>query len=241
MALLATEDLHSYYDDSHVLQGIDLAVEPGQVLSLLGRNGAGKTTLLKSIMGIVPPRRGRVLVAGKDVTGAPPYVIARAGLGYVPETRGIFPSLSVDENLSLAARPGGTWTVARVWEAFPALAQRRRAGGSQLSGGEQQMLSIARALVTAPRVLVLDEPTEGLAPVIVQAIEAMLQNLKREGHTILLVEQNLGFATRLADQILIMGKGRIRWRGDPAAFESAEVIRQTWLGVSEVGRDPRAE
>jgi branched-chain amino acid transport system ATP-binding protein len=236
MALLATEDLHSYYDDSHVLQGIDLAVEAGQVLSLLGRNGAGKTTLLKSIMGIVPPRRGRVRVDGVDLTGARPYAVARAGLGYVPETRGIFPSLSVEENLTLAARPGGAWTVARVWDAFPALAQRRRAGGSQLSGGEQQMLSIARALVTAPRVLLLDEPTEGLAPVIVQAIEAMLQQLKREGHTILLVEQNLGFATRLADQILVMGKGRIRWRGDPVAFAAAEDVQHTWLGVSEAGK-----
>jgi branched-chain amino acid transport system ATP-binding protein len=240
MALLATEDLHSYYDDSHVLQGIDLAVEAGQVLSLLGRNGAGKTTLLKSIMGIVPPRRGRVLVDGVELTGAPPYVIARAGLGYVPETRGIFPSLSVEENLSLAARPGGRWTVARVWEAFPALAARRRAGGSQLSGGEQQMLSIARALVTAPRVLVLDEPTEGLAPVIVQAIEAMLGQLKREGNTILLVEQNLGFATRLADQILVMGKGRIRWRGNASAFTAAEDLQHSWLGVAgrPAGRSP---
>ncbi len=238
MALLATEDLHSYYDRSHVLQGIDLSVEAGQVLSLLGRNGAGKTTLLKSIMGIVPPRRGRVLVGGVDLTGAPPYVRARAGLGYVPETRGIFPSLSVEENLTLAARAGGAWTVARVWDAFPALAERRRVGGMQLSGGEQQMLSIARALVTAPRVLVLDEPTEGLAPVIVQAIEAMLGQLKREGHTILLVEQNLGFATRLADQILVMGKGRIRWRGDAAAFTAAEDVQHTWLGVAGiVGRE----
>jgi branched-chain amino acid transport system ATP-binding protein len=235
MAALATEDLHSYYDSSHVLQGIDLAVEAGQVLSLLGRNGAGKTTLLKSIMGIVPPRRGRVLVGGADVTGAPPHVIARAGLGYVPETRGIFPSLSVEENLTLAARPGGAWTVARVWQAFPALAERRHAGGSQLSGGEQQMLSIARALVTAPRVLLLDEPTEGLAPVIVAAIEDMILQLKREGHTILLVEQNLGVATRLADQILIIGKGRIRWRGDPVGLAAAEDVLHTWLGVSGLG------
>lgn len=235
MALLAVEDLHSYYDRSHVLQGIDFAVEAGQVLSLLGRNGAGKTTLLKSIMGIVSPRQGCVRVDGTDVTGAPPYVIARAGLGYVPETRGIFPSLSVEENLTLAARPGGAWTVARVWEAFPALAARRRAGGLQLSGGEQQMLSIARALVTAPRVLLLDEPTEGLAPVIVEAIEAMLLQLKCEGHTILLVEQNLGFATRLADQILVMGKGRIRWRGDTAGFAAAEDEQGIWLGVSGLG------
>jgi branched-chain amino acid transport system ATP-binding protein len=231
MALLAVDDLHSYYDRSHVLQGIDLAVEAGQVLSLLGRNGAGKTTLLKSIMGIVPPRQGRVRIDGVDLTGAPPYALARAGLGYVPETRGIFPSLSVEENLTLAARSGGAWTVARVWETFPALAARRRVGGTQLSGGEQQMLSIARALVTAPRVLLLDEPTEGLAPVIVEAIEAMLGQLKREGHTILLVEQNLGFARRLADQILVMGKGRIRWRGAAAAFAAAEDVQHTWLGV----------
>jgi branched-chain amino acid transport system ATP-binding protein len=229
-ALLAVEDLHSYYDQSHVLQGISLAVAAGRVVSLLGRNGAGKTTLLKSIMGIVPPRRGRVLIDGVDLTGAPPYRIARAGLGYVPETRGIFPSLSVEENLRLAARPGA-WTLERVWQTFPALAERRRAGGGQLSGGEQQMLSIARALMTAPRILALDEPTEGLAPVVIDAIEAVLTRLKADGNTILLVEQNLGFATRFADEILVIGKGRVRWRGSAAAFAAADEVKHVWLGI----------
>jgi branched-chain amino acid transport system ATP-binding protein len=229
-ARLVVEDLHSYYDQSHVLQGVDLSVEAGQVVSLLGRNGAGKTTLLKSIMGIVPPRRGRVVIDGVDLAGAVPYRVARAGLGYVPETRGIFPSLSVTENLTLAARPG-PWTLDRVWQDFPSLAERRDAGGGQLSGGEQQMLSIARALMTAPRLLMLDEPTEGLAPVVVDAIERILVALKQDGLTILLVEQNLGFATRLADAVLVLGKGRVRWRGDAASFAAAEEIKHTWLGI----------
>jgi len=231
MALLATEDLHSYYDRSHVLQGIDLSVEAGQVLSLLGRNGAGKTTLLKSIMGIVPPRRGRVLVDGVDLTGAPPYVRARAGLGYVPETRGIFPSLSVEENLTLAARAGGAWTVARVWDAFPALAERRRVGGMQLSGGEQQMLSIARALVTAPRVLVLDEPTEGLAPVIVQQIGRTIREIKQRGFTVLLVEQNFRFAATVADRHYVMEHGRVIDMIPNAELESRMDQLHEYLGV----------
>jgi len=230
-APLAVEGLHSYYDASHVLQGIDVTIGTRRVVGLLGRNGAGKTTLLKSIMGIVTPRRGRVLIDGADLAGAPPHRIARAGLGYVPETRGIFPSLTVEENLILAARPGAPWTLERVWHGFPALAARRRAGGGQLSGGEQQMLSIARALMTGPRVLLLDEPTEGLAPLVIEAIERILTSLKEDGNTILLVEQNLGFATRLADEILVLGKGRVRWRGDRSAFDAAGDVQHTWLGV----------
>jgi branched-chain amino acid transport system ATP-binding protein len=230
-AALAVEGLHSYYDASHVLQGVDLTVGVGRVVGLLGRNGAGKTTLLKSIMGIVAPRHGRVLIDGTDLAGAPPHRIARAGLGYVPETRGIFPSLAVEENLMLAARRGAPWTLERVWQSFPALAARRHAGGGQLSGGEQQMLSIARALMTGPRVLLLDEPTEGLAPLMIEAIERILTSLKEDGNTILLVEQNLGFATRLADEILVLGKGRVRWHGDSSAFAVAADAQHRWLGV----------
>jgi len=230
-ALLAVEDLHSYYDASHVLQGIDLTVEAGRVVAVLGRNGAGKTTLLKSIMGIVPPRRGRVRIGDTELAGAPPHRIARAGLGYVPETRGIFPSLAVVENLTLAARPGAAWTLERVWHNFPALAARRHAGGGALSGGEQQQLAIARALMTGPRVLLLDEPTEGLAPLAIEAIERILVELKADGATILLVEQNLAVATRLADDIVVLGKGRIRWRGDARAFAAAEAVKHSWLGI----------
>jgi branched-chain amino acid transport system ATP-binding protein len=180
-------------------------------------------------MGIVPPRRGRVRLGGRDLTGAPPHEAARAGLGYVPETRGIFPSLSVEENLTLAARGAG-WTLGRVYELFPRLAERRRSGGAQLSGGEQQMLSIARALLTNPAVLLLDEPTEGLAPVVVDEIERVLRSLKDEGLAILLVEQRLDFALAFADEVLVIGKGQARWRGAPAAFAEAEEVRRQWLG-----------
>jgi branched-chain amino acid transport system ATP-binding protein len=226
---LVVEDLHAHYGESHVVQGLSFALPPGRVLSLLGRNGAGKTTTLKSVMGIVPPRRGRVRLGGRDLTGAPPHEAARAGLGYVPETRGIFPSLSVEENLTLAARGAG-WTLGRVYELFPRLAERRRSGGALLSGGEQQMLSIARALLTNPAVLLLDEPTEGLAPVVVDEIERVLRRLKGEGMAILLVEQRLDFALAFADEVLVIGKGQARWRGAPAAFAEAEEVRRQWLG-----------
>jgi branched-chain amino acid transport system ATP-binding protein len=234
MPLLQLDGVNSYYGDSHILHGVSLAVAPGRVLTLLGRNGAGKTTLLKSVIGIVRPRSGRIVFAGSDITAQSSYRIARGGIGYVPETRGIFPSLSVLENLTLAARgstvPNG-WTLDRVYTLFPRLAERRASGGATLSGGEQQMLSMARALLTNPRLLLLDEPTEGLAPLIVAEIETVLTRLKGEGLTILLVEQNLGFALAFADEIAVLGKGQIRWNGTPSAFAAAEDIKHTWLGL----------
>ncbi len=232
--LLQLDDVNSYYGDSHILHGVSLAVAPGRVLTLLGRNGAGKTTTLKSIIGIVRPRTGRIVFAGNDMTGQSSYRIARSGIGYVPETRGIFPSLSVLENLTLAARRAPTangWTLERVYALFPRLAERRASGGATLSGGEQQMLSMARALLTNPRLLLLDEPTEGLAPLIVAEIEAVLARLKGEGLAILLVEQNLGFALAFADEIAVLGKGQIRWNGTPAEFATAEAVKHSWLGL----------
>jgi branched-chain amino acid transport system ATP-binding protein len=233
-SLLLLEDVHSYYGDSHILHGVSFAVAPGRVLTLLGRNGAGKTTTLKSIIGIVRPRTGRIVFAGDDTTGQASYRIARRGIGYVPETRGIFPSLSVLENLTLAARRSSMangWTLERVYALFPRLAERRASGGATLSGGEQQMLSMARALLTNPRLLLLDEPTEGLAPLIVAEIETALTRLKAEGLSILLVEQKLDFALAFADEIAILGKGQIRWTGNPAEFATADDVKHAWLGL----------
>jgi len=234
MPLLRIEDVNSYYGDSHILHGVSLALPPGRVLTLLGRNGAGKTTLLKSIIGIVRPRTGRIVFAGCDMAGQSSYRIARSGIGYVPETRGIFPSLTVLENLTLAARRSPRadgWTLERVFSLFPRLAERRASGGATLSGGEQQMLSMARALLTNPRLLLLDEPTEGLAPLVVAEIETVLARLKSEGLAILLVEQNLAFALAFADEIAVLGKGQIRWNGTPAGFAAAEAVKHSWLGL----------
>jgi len=233
-ALLRVEELHTYYGDSHILQGVSLAVAPGQVVALLGRNGAGKTTVLRSIMRMVTPRCGRVVFDGRPLDKLTTFQIARAGLAFVQETRAIFPSLSVEENLSIAARgdgPSARWTVERLFASFPALSERRSIGGTQLSGGEQQMLAIARALVGNPRLLLLDEPSEGLAPLIVAQIETLLQSLKREGMTMLLVEQNFALATSVADHVVVLGKGRVRWSGTSAELRGSAAIRQTWLGV----------
>jgi branched-chain amino acid transport system ATP-binding protein len=232
--LLQLDGVHSYYGDSHILHGISLDVPPGRVLTLLGRNGAGKTTLLKSVIGIVKPCAGSILFAGAEMVGLPSHRIARSGIGYVPETRGIFPSLSVLENLTLAARrPADAegWTLDRIYALFPRLAERHASGGATLSGGEQQMLSMARALLTNPRLLLLDEPTEGLAPLVVAEIEIVLARLKGEGLAILLVEQNLSFALAFADEIAVLGKGQIRWTGSPRDFENADTIRHAWLGL----------
>ena len=232
--LLAVEDVHTYYGESHVLQGVSFAVPKGSVVALLGRNGAGKTTTLRSIMRLTPPKRGVVSFAGLTLTGLAPYRVARAGIALVHETRGIFPSLSVRENLTIAARGaanGAGWTLDRVFATFPRLGERQHNGGSQLSGGEQQMLAIARALLTNPQLLLLDEPAEGLAPIIVEEIWRILATLKAEGTTMLLVEQNFALATALADHNLVLGKGLIRWQGASAALRADDEIKRTWLGV----------
>lgn len=228
--LLALDAVDAYYDRSHVLQSLSMEVESGAVVALLGRNGAGKSTTLKTVMGIVPARNGRIRFDGTDITELATHRVASLGIAYVPEDRGVFASLTVHEHLTLANVRDG-WPPGRIYEAFPRLAERRDHRGTQLSGGEQQMLSIARALTLAPRLLILDEPTEGLAPVIVEEIAAIAERLKADGLTMLLVEQNYPFAARIADRAYVLGKGRIRWDGAPAELDAAEEIKHTWLGI----------
>lgn len=229
--MLTLEGLNGYYGQSHILQGVDLTVPEGKVVGLLGRNGAGKTTTLKAIMGVVQ-RQGSIRWQDQEISGLAPHLIARLGIAYMPETRGIFPSLSVQENLSLiAGRRPGSFTLERIFELFPRLAERRNNGGTQLSGGEQQMLAIARALLWNPALLLLDEPTEGLAPIIVAEIQEHLHHLKESGMTVLLVEQNFRFATDLADEVYVLGRGKVRWQGSSAALRAESDVQHRWLGV----------
>jgi branched-chain amino acid transport system ATP-binding protein len=233
-ALLQVDDIHTYLGDSYIIQGVSLAVPAGKVAALLGRNGAGKTTTLRSIMRMARPRRGRVTFDGNDISTLATFQIARARIAFVQETRAIFPSLTVEENLGIAARPaanGDGWTMERIFDDFPQLAARRRNGGTQLSGGEQQMLAMARALVANPRLLLLDEPSEGLAPLVVRQIADIIVKLKQAGMTMLLVEQNFALATEAADDVVILGKGRVRWSGTSAQLREADDVRHTWLGV----------
>jgi len=232
-ALLHVEDMHTYLGDSHIIQGVSLEIPAGRVVAMLGRNGAGKTTMLRSIMRMVHPRRGRVTFDGRDISALPTFKVARERIAFVQETRAIFPSLSVEENIVIAARPadGHGWTIQRIFEDFPNLAARRRNGGAQLSGGEQQMLAIARALVANPRLMLLDEPSEGLAPLIVRQITDIIVRLKQAGMTMLLVEQNFPLTTEVADQVVVLGKGRVRWIGTSEELRKADDVRHTWLGV----------
>lgn len=237
--LLEVRDLHSYYGKSHILQGVDLHLDRGETVCLLGRNGVGKTTTLKSIMGMVRPAKGRVLLDGSELTGLLPYQIARMGVGIVPEDRRILPSLTVHENLLIGMKlPAGgkqadeeTWEPDRAYRAFPSLQQRRQHMGGHLSGGEQQMLSVARTLMGNPRLILVDEPTEGLAPLLVKAVMKMLAGIQRSGVTILLVEQNLKAAIEVATRFYIMSKGKIVFEGDRKALEEAEEVRRRYLEV----------
>ena len=232
---LKVSGLHGGYGPAQVLFGIDLEVGVGEVVSMLGRNGMGKTTTIKSVMGLLPPTAGRVLVDGREMTGAPPYRFAQAGLGLVPEGRQIFPTLTVEENLvATAANPGGhaqLWTTSRVYDFFPTLAARRRHWGNQLSGGEQQMLAIGRALMTNPRLLILDEATEGLAPLIRQEIWTRLALLKRDGLSILVIDKNVDALVALADRHVIIEKGQIVWSGTSAALAADPGTRDRYLAV----------
>ena len=232
--MLEVDDLHTYYGDSYVLQGVSLRVSEGQVVAVLGRNGAGKTTLFRSIMGLTPPRRGRVVLHGRELTGLPTHQIARQGLALVPQGRRIFPSLTVRENLEVAerrAREGEGWTLGKVWELFPRLRERRKLGGTRLSGGEQQMLACGRGLVANPALMLMDEPTEGLAPVIVQELERLILQFKAEGVSVLLAEQRFSFALRVADYIYILAQGKIVHEATPAVLWGQEEIKHTYLGV----------
>jgi branched-chain amino acid transport system ATP-binding protein len=228
--LLTVTDLHAGYGNAEVLFGIDLDLPQGQVTTLMGRNGMGKSTTVRCLMGLLKPSRGTILVKGEDLTGAPPYRIAQAGLGLVPEGRLVFPSLTVSENLRATARPAPDgWTEDKVFEAFPRLAERRRNLGFQLSGGEQQMLAIGRALMTNPDLLILDEATEGLAPLIREEIWSMLARLKASGLSILLIDKNLDELSRISDRYYVIEKGEIVWSGNADAFTANRAHVEQYL------------
>jgi branched-chain amino acid transport system ATP-binding protein len=233
--LIEATGLHTYYDESHILRGVSLVLKPGEALGLMGRNGMGKTTLIRTIIGLVRPRAGHVTIGGKDVTRDPAFRIAQRGIAYVPEGRGIFGSLSVRENLQIAERPGvdgaQTWTMARVLELFPRLGQRLHNGGDQLSGGEQQMLAIARALLTNPRVLILDEATEGLAPLIRDEIWKTVRLVRASGVATLLVDKSVSEVAAVADRLVILVKGQIVFEGTPAQLQADAGMMHRHLGV----------
>lgn len=233
--MLTLEAVVAGYGESQVLNGIGFGVGAAQVVTLLGRNGMGKTTTVRAIMGLIRPSAGHVRLDGQDITGDPPYRIAQRGIGLVPEGRQIFPTLSVEENLvaTAANRAGGAprWDLPAIYALFPRLAERRRQSGAKLSGGEQQMLAIGRALMTNPRLLVLDEATEGLAPLIRAEIWQVMAKLRAEGQAILLIDKNLAAVMRLADWHVVIEKGRVVWQGDSAALAAAPEIRDTYLHV----------
>jgi branched-chain amino acid transport system ATP-binding protein len=231
--MLEIDNINAYYGDSHILHGVSLSVGEGEIVCLLGRNGAGKTTTILTIMGYLQPRPGRIRYRDRDIAGLPPYEVARLGFGFVPQERGIFPSLSVRENLTVFARAGGKgfWTLQRIFDLFPVLRARERNLGFQLSGGEQQMLSIARALMLNPTMLLLDEPSEGLAPMIVQQIIEVLARLKQEGLAILLVEQSLRTAFAVGDRHHVLNKGEICFSGSASELENNEFVLRNYLSV----------
>jgi len=235
--ILELKDLHTYYGKSHVLQSVNLSLNQGDMVCLLGRNGVGKSTTLKSIIGLVRPRRGQILFRQKDLVGSPPYAIARLGVGYVPEERRIFKSLTVLENLQIGLKPppaGGSyepWTADRIFQNFSLLAKRRNHKGGHLSGGEQQMLTVARTLMGNPELLLVDEPTEGLAPLVAESVLEMLGTISKSGVTILMVEQNYKAALKLAGSFYIMSKGHIVFQGNGEDLIAAEDVRRKYLEV----------
>ena len=234
MSLLDIQNVHTYYGDSHVLQGVNLKVESGKVVAILGRNGAGKTTLLRSIIGFNPPRHGNIIFKGHDITHLSPYLIARLGIGLVPQGRRIFSSLTVKENLDIAERRRDVlyWSVSNVLSVFPRLRERFHARGRNLSGGEQQMLACGRALVGNPDLLMMDEPSEGLAPVLILELErAIKEKIKAQELSMLLVEQNTSFALKLADYVYIMNRGVIVYESEPEKLKENPEIRSRYLGV----------
>lgn len=233
LADLLIDDVHTYYGESHVLQGCSLKLSQ-ECVAILGRNGMGKTTLLRSIMGLTPPKAGTIIWKGQEINGKQPYQIANSGLGYVPQGRRLFPSLSVDEHLGLTYRrsgEGNTWTPQRVYELFPELADRKKISGTRLSGGEQQMLAIGRALVTNPSIILLDEPSEGLSPVAVDRVIEICRTLRTLGISILLVEQNIHVAEALADRIYIILSGKTVFESVASEFLDNLELRQKYLGV----------
>lgn len=232
MSLLEVNKINSYYGDSHVLFDLSLRIDEHEVVALLGRNGAGKSTTLKSLMGAVKPQDGNILFDGKDIRGLPPYEIAQLGIQLVPEERRIFGSLNVEENLQLAAMSEPkAWTLDRIYEYFPRLKERRRSRGTDLSGGEQQMLAIARALIRDARLILLDEPFEGLAPIIVQDLLGVAKQLAEEGRTIVIVEQNVAAALSIAQRVYIINNGHLVYEGTPAELQEQPHLMNEYLGV----------
>ena len=224
-------DIHTYYGESHILRGVTLKVPEGKVVALLGRNGAGKTTTMRSIMGLTAPRSGKILFRDQEIQGMEPYNIANLGIGYIPQGRRLFPSLTVREHLDVYCKKNSSWTVQRALDTFPRLKERLNNHGDELSGGEQQMLAIARALVINPSMLVMDEPTEGLAPFVVREVGKLIQTVKEEGFSILLTEQKMRFALDLADDVYVMSKGEIVFHGLPEELLKNEEVKKTYLGV----------
>ncbi len=232
MSALEVEGLHTFYGKSHILHGVSLAVNEGELVTLLGRNGAGKTTTIRSLMGLLRPREGTIRVFGKDVTGWPPFRIAQLGVGYVPEGRKIFASLTVDENLRVPVERPGPWTIERVYQLFPRLQERKNNKGRQLSGGEQEMLAIGRALLLNPKMLLLDEPSQGLAPLIVQDVFRVVVQMSNEGISVLLVEQNVRAAVEIADRAYVLDDGRVVYEGPAAEFAKDEERVRNLAGAS---------
>jgi branched-chain amino acid transport system ATP-binding protein len=229
---LEVESVHTYYGESHVLQGISLRVDPGEVLAILGRNGMGKTTLVRTIVGFTPPREGRVLYEGTEITRLPPFRMVALGMALVPQGRRVFPSLSVRENLDVARRGEGRWNLEQVYALFPRLRERADNRANKLSGGEQQMLAIGRALMSNPDLLLMDEPTEGLAPLLVREVGRVIGELKRSGLSILLVEQNLALALSVADRVHVLSRGQIVHSGTPAELMGNDDVKTRYLGVA---------
>lgn len=233
--LLSVDQLHAHYGKSHILHGVSFEVRRNEVVSLLGRNGSGRSTTMKALMGLVPPTSGHVVLQGREITGLRPFTICRAGLGFVPEEREVFGNLTVDENLHMGEQPAVAgavqWTVDQMFEYFPRLKERRNTKAASLSGGEQQMLTICRSLLGNPLVLLVDEPTEGLAPKIVTAVGECIRDMHRRGVSVVLVEQKLAIALKVSTRVCVMGHGRIVFEGTPAELSSNEQLLTEWLAV----------